>query len=936
MDLKTKPLSGQINAAILSGEPLIVANDLGIKYEGEKERRGDFKSIIHNNLTFNREKKFETIWALRGLSFTGYSGEVLGVIGPNGAGKTTLCRAILGLMKPDRGRITVLGEVSSLLSLGTGFNKDISGRENIRLNGMMLGLSKARLDELMPSIEEFTGLGRFLDHPLKYYSSGMKARLGFSIAASLEPEVLVIDEVLGTGDQEFKDRAVSRMRKLVSGAKMVVVVTHDVDFVEENCNRVLWLENGNAVAIGETTEVVGAYREKFSGRAKRRPKAKLVNLNETEIETSHEKAHNFEAGLEETIKLKDLGICFRLGKETFWALQDVSFSVTDKEIIGIIGPNGAGKTTLCQTLSGLYRPDRGSVKVKGDITALLTFGLGFNPQLTGYDNIYLNGMMMGIPKNKIRQLEKEIIEFSELQKVINRPIKEYSAGMKSRLGFSIAATLKPDVFVVDEALSAGDMYFREKATSRMQDLIEEAKTVILVTHSLAVVEKVCTRAIWLQKGKVIEDGDPGEVVSLYKESVRKYRRMQKVLPLKRDARLLQAAEHFGAGEYDLADTLLEEVVADRPYDLNLLIQYAEVAMARNKKVQAWERWVKLLEAVIESAGVELKKGPLVNALKACNQLQALEVKDQFYSHHRACPNLKTGIGEILSDLNGESVAYDRIDTTRTKKGQDNFGIWIHRHDGAALVEKMTDNRTEKMIYQEIEARKEELPSIFPNLYGMIEVGKINVYLMEYLDNAEAEPSLYKENAVILVDVLLKLESFLEVIPSLPVEKHDQETLFKQLQAIEAAEKKSWEVFNLAREAIREIFKRVYASELLPGHGDLIFPNMAVRCDENGRIENVKLFDFGLCARRPIGFEFHHFVHRAVFKPGYADFSEALLGCYSAKKNIDEKLLYRNAYAYAIIRSLYRTRRRVKNGKDIKKEIMTLSELCRLFLDKKYA
>jgi len=507
--LKTKPLSRPSSMDLPTGTPLIVAEDLGIKYEGEKEKSGDFKSLMHNYLSFNREPKFEPVWALRGVSFKGYAGDVLGVIGANGAGKTTLCRAILGLMKPDLGSLQVQGEVSSLLSLGTGFNKEISGRENIALNGMMLGLSREKLNNLMPSIEEFTGLGRFLDHPLKYYSTGMKARLGFSIAATLDPEVLVIDEVLGTGDMEFKERAVARMNELVSGSKMVVVVTHDIDFVEENCNRALWLDNGQVAGLGDPVEVAGRYREDVAARAK--PKKKIVSLRETRTK----------AGEEETIRAENLSLMFKLGKEPFWALKDVSFTVRDKEILGVIGPNGSGKTTLCRTLTGLYRPDQGSVQVQGDISALLSFGLGFNDLLSGYDNIYLNGLMMGIPKADIYKLEKEIIEFSELEKHIDKPVKNYSSGMKSRLGFSIAAMLQPDIFVVDEALSAGDISFKEKATLRMQEMLEEAKTVLIVTHSLGFVEKVCTRALCLHQGKIVFDGDPKQAVKFYKDSVKK-------------------------------------------------------------------------------------------------------------------------------------------------------------------------------------------------------------------------------------------------------------------------------------------------------------------------------------------------------------------------------------------------------------------------------
>ena len=605
MVLKTKPLSRPSDVKMPADTPLIVAEDLAIKYEGEKEKSGDFKSLVHNYLSFNSKSKFESVWALNGVSFAGYPGDVLGVIGPNGAGKTTLCRAILGLMKPDQGSIRVRGEVSSLLSLGTGFNKEISGRENIALNGLMLGFSRDKLNYLMPTIERFTGLGRFLDHPLKHYSSGMRARLGFSIAAALEPEILVIDEVLGTGDLEFKQRAISRMRELVSGSKMVVVVTHDIDFVEENCNRALWLDQGQVAALGDPKEVATAYREEVAAIAK--PKKKIVSIKETRTAV----------GQEETIRVEDLGIQFKLGNEAFWALKDINFTVREKEILGIIGPNGSGKTTLCRTLNGLYRPDRGSVEVKGDITALLSFGTGFNDLLSGYDNIYLNGMMMGLSRDKVKKLEKEIVEFAELERVIHKPVKEYSSGMKSRLGFSIAAMLQPDVFIVDEALSAGDMAFREKATTRMQEMLEEAKTVVLVTHSMNIVEKVCTRVIWLQDGFMRFDGDPTEAVALYKDSVKRYQKMKKAFSVKSDARLQQAVKYFGDGQYAMAEDLLAEFLKEHDRDLAVLEQYAKIADTRRNWAEAKKRWEELVR-VADLAG-EIPPKIAHKRLKALNK-----------------------------------------------------------------------------------------------------------------------------------------------------------------------------------------------------------------------------------------------------------------------------------------------------------------------------
>jgi len=489
--------------------PLIRAENLGVYYESDRDRRDDFKSHVHRMI--RGEQKNDIFWALKEISFTGYAGDVLGVIGSNGAGKTTLCRVIAGLLRPNRGSLEVKGSVSALLSLGTGFDKELTGNENIYLNGMMLGFSRKKIDELLPVIQEFSGLSSFLNQPLKYYSNGMKARLGFSIASVIDAEILIIDEVLGTGDMEFKERAVKKVWELVGGAKMVLVVTHETEFIEEHCNRALWIEQGEIRAAGDPHKVTAAY-EQFAGAKNKPKKKKLLNLNKTK----HKK------GRQKTIEAKNLGLQFNMDGRPFWALKDLNFTVFEKEIVGIIGPNGAGKTTLCRILSGIHRQDTGELKVNGSIAALLSFGTGFNPQLSGYDNIYLNGMMLGIPRQVIRRVEDEIIEFSELADFIDKPVKHYSRGMRSRLGFSIASMLQPDIFIVDEALSAGDISFQEKAAGRMQEMLEEAKAVLIVSHSMKIIKKVCTRALLLDRGSLIYDGKPKEAIEIYRSRVKKH------------------------------------------------------------------------------------------------------------------------------------------------------------------------------------------------------------------------------------------------------------------------------------------------------------------------------------------------------------------------------------------------------------------------------
>ncbi|MEA2085010.1 MAG: ATP-binding cassette domain-containing protein [Thermodesulfobacteriota bacterium] len=511
-------------AQIHERDSIVKAVNIGVKYAiGIK--REDLQSRIFSNLL--RRKKKKELWALKDVSFAGCSGDILGIIGNNGAGKTTLCRVISGLLRPDTGKIRVNGKVSALLTLGAGFNQTLTGRENIFLNAMMLGFSKRYVKEIFHDIVDFSGLGHFIDEPMKNYSSGMKSRLGFSIAAMIEPEILILDEALSAGDLEFSEKAGKKLQQLIYKSKIVIVVSHQLNFIEKYCTRGIWINDGLIRTEGHPKEVVRLYKESIPKTTK---KVRIVNFQKTESISDS-------TGI---IKAKNLGLKFLLSadhdanadntdgnkrtwrkrKKSFWALKDINFTVNVGEIVGVIGRNGAGKTTLCRLISGILKPDRGNIFIKGQTTALLSFGAGFNIQLTGRDNVYLNGMMLGIPKKELRRIYSDIVEFSGLGHFINEPVKNYSSGMKSRLGFSIAAMIKPDVFVLDEALSTGDIAFYEKASTKIQNLITIAKSVIVVTHSMAFVEKVCTRAIWIDDGIVKFDGSSKQAVEVYSQSVK--------------------------------------------------------------------------------------------------------------------------------------------------------------------------------------------------------------------------------------------------------------------------------------------------------------------------------------------------------------------------------------------------------------------------------
>ena len=206
-------------------------------------------------------------------------------------------------------------------------------------------------------------------------------------------------------------------------------------------------------------------------------------------------------------------------EEYVWALRDINFEVEQGEVLGIIGKNGAGKSTLLKILSRVTGPTTGSIKTKGRIASLLEVGTGFHPELTGRENIYLNGAILGMTKAEIAAKEDEIINFSGCAMYIDTPVKRYSSGMRVRLGFAVAAFLEPDILVVDEVLAVGDVEFQKKAIGKMQDISKgEGRTVLFVSHNMASVKSLCTRAIVLENGTSIFEGTAEESVSYYLNS----------------------------------------------------------------------------------------------------------------------------------------------------------------------------------------------------------------------------------------------------------------------------------------------------------------------------------------------------------------------------------------------------------------------------------
>ena len=228
---------------------------------------------------------------------------------------------------------------------------------------------------------------------------------------------------------------------------------------------------------------------------------------------SEQKVDNLKEYLIKTLKRE-------MRYKEFWALQDVSFQVQKGERVAILGLNGAGKSTLLKIVAGVLKATKGSVEKKGVIVPLLELGAGFDKQYTGAENIYLYGAMLGYSKSFLKERFDEIVKFSELGDFIHVPLKNYSSGMKARLGFAIATLVEPDILILDEVLAVGDAKFRKKSEKRVKDMFAKGVTVLFVSHNLAQVRSLCTRGILLEKGKLIADGPIEEVAAIYEEKIK--------------------------------------------------------------------------------------------------------------------------------------------------------------------------------------------------------------------------------------------------------------------------------------------------------------------------------------------------------------------------------------------------------------------------------
>lgn len=240
-------------------EPVVLLENVGVRYRIASERVATFKEYLIRR--FQGKIALGDFWALRQVDLQIFKGETIGLIGPNGAGKSTLLKLVARVMRPTKGRVWVKGVVAPLLEFGAGFHPDLTGRENIFLNGALLGFTNDEMQEKYDRIVDFAELREFIDVPVRNYSSGMAARLGFAVATDIDPDILILDEVLSVGDESFQRKSLAKMEEFREQGATIILVSHNMETIVEMCKRAVWLDHGQITMIGNTNQVVPAYQE---------------------------------------------------------------------------------------------------------------------------------------------------------------------------------------------------------------------------------------------------------------------------------------------------------------------------------------------------------------------------------------------------------------------------------------------------------------------------------------------------------------------------------------------------------------------------------------------------------------------------------------------------------------------------------------------------
>jgi ABC-2 type transport system ATP-binding protein len=261
LPIVSKSIEIPVEKSVLAPEEAVHLETVSVRYRVPSERVRTFKEYFIRRL--KGEVQMRTFWALQDVTLNVYRGEVFGIVGVNGAGKSTLLKVVARVLRPTKGRVIVRGRVAPLLELGAGFHHELTGKENIFLNGALLGFSHREMQEKYDQIVDFADLGQFINAPIRTYSSGMYARLGFSVATASEPDVLIVDEVLSVGDEAFQKKCMERIEAFRLRGAAILLVSHNMASIETMCQRAAWLDRGTLKVIGEPVQVIRAYRERL-------------------------------------------------------------------------------------------------------------------------------------------------------------------------------------------------------------------------------------------------------------------------------------------------------------------------------------------------------------------------------------------------------------------------------------------------------------------------------------------------------------------------------------------------------------------------------------------------------------------------------------------------------------------------------------------------
>ena len=465
----------------------------------------------------NMNKKFGSTVALNDVSLTVYPGEIRGLIGENGSGKSTVTSIVAGMQECDSGAMTFQGQSWKPLSMIDALHKGIgmivqeSGTipgitvaENIFLAESekyknkfgLINRKKMNADatRVMKNIGVNDVTGEMLMQKLDFQTRKL---VEIAKVVMKEPQILVIDETSTALSHDGREILYDIMNRFRKENKSVIFISHDLDEIMEVCDTLTVLRDGKIIRTFEKAEFeAGAIRASMIGR---------------ELQGDYYRS-DFQASSQPEVALDVRNLVYED------RLKGISFQVHKGEAWGLVGSNGSGKSTLLKAICGVLKPYKGEIIRNGNISPLLELGAGFDPNLTARENIFLNGTILGHSMEYMRQHFDEIVEFAELENFLDAPIKNFSSGMRARLGFAVATVVDPDILIVDEVLAVGDYAFQQKCLKRMSEMLDGGTTLVFVSHSIDQVKKLCDHAVWINKGTIMQTGDVNTVCDAYMAS----------------------------------------------------------------------------------------------------------------------------------------------------------------------------------------------------------------------------------------------------------------------------------------------------------------------------------------------------------------------------------------------------------------------------------